>query len=74
MNSSAAEAHERLMMNPEFWRLYFPLLCDEAKVREFATITGLSEERIRTAREEYFGRYVAAEIAPHYHNGNDTVN
>ena len=36
MNSSAADAHERLMSNPEFWKMFLPLFFDEDKIREFA--------------------------------------
>jgi hypothetical protein len=74
MNSSAADAHERLMSNPEFWRMCLPLFCDEANVREFSEITGLPEKRIRAARNEYFDQYVAKNIAPHFHRNNGTMN
>jgi hypothetical protein len=73
MNSSAADAHERLMSNPEFWKMFLPLFFDEEKIREFATITGLSEERIRGARDKYLDRYVA-KIRPYYHPGTGAIN
>jgi hypothetical protein len=71
MNS--LEAHERLMSNPEFWRMFLPLFYDEETVREFSEITGLSEERIRGARDKYLDRYIS-KIRPHYHHGNKTIN
>ncbi len=71
MNS--VEVHERLMENQEFWDMFLPLFCDEETVREFATITGLSEQRIRAAREKYLDRYVA-KIRPYYIHGNGTIN
>lgn len=33
------------MSNPEFWDMFLPLFFDEEKLREFATITGLTEQR-----------------------------
>lgn len=41
MNS--AEAHERLLVNDEFWRMFLPLFHDEAMVREFSQITQIPE-------------------------------
>ena len=67
MNSS--EQHERLMSNPEFWDMFLPLFFDEEKLREFATITGLTEQRIRAARDEH-----AKNAAPHFHRSNGTIN
>jgi hypothetical protein len=57
------------MLNPEFWRTFLPLFYDEATVREFATITGLSDGRIRRARADNLRK-----ISPHLHEGNDTIN
>jgi hypothetical protein len=51
MNS--AEAHERLLVNDEFWRMFLPLFHDEAMVREFSQITQIPEVRIRAAREKF---------------------
>jgi len=33
--SDSAEAHERLLVNEEFWRMFLPLFYDERKVSEF---------------------------------------
>jgi hypothetical protein len=65
-----AEAHERLMENQEFWEMFFPLFRDEAMVRKFAAISGLSKERIRRARFDYLHK----KFAPHLHEGNGTIN
>jgi len=70
MNSSATEAHERLLVNDEFWDMFLPLFYDEKKIHEFSKITGLSEDRIRTAREAHFAR----RITPHLHRNNGTIN
>ena len=70
MNSSATEAHERLLVNDEFWDMFLPLFYDEKKIHEFSKITGLSEDRIRTARDAYFAR----RFAPHLHRNNGTIN
>ena len=67
------DPHERLISNSEFWDMFLSLFHDEAMVREFAEITGLSEERIRAARDEHFDRYVA-KIRPCYIQGTDTIN
>jgi hypothetical protein len=66
-------AHERLMSNPEFWKIFFPLFRDEAMVREFAAITGLSEQRIKAARQNYL-RQFCLKMSPHIHTGTGTVN
>ena len=68
MNS--AEAHERLLVNDEFWEMFLPLFYDEEKVSEFSQITGLPEQRIKAARDRYF----AQNVTPHLHEGNGTVN
>jgi hypothetical protein len=57
------------MSNPEFWDMFLPLFFDEEKLREFATITGLTEQRIRAARDEH-----ARNVAPHFHRSNGTIN
>ena len=69
-NSSAAEAHERMMLNTEFWDMFLPLFYDEAMVREFAAVTGLPEERIRRARFDYLYK----KFAPRLHEANGTIN
>jgi hypothetical protein len=43
---TAEEAHERLLVNEEFWRMFLPLFYNEKEVSEFSQITGLPEERI----------------------------
>jgi hypothetical protein len=74
MNSSATRAHERLLSNSEFWDMFLPLFYNEKEVSEFSKITGLSEQRIKAARDEHFDRYVAKNVAPHFHRNNGTVN
>ena len=67
---TAAEAHERMMLHTEFWDVFSPLFRDDKVVREFAEITGLSEERIRAARFAYlYKKFTGKEFnslsAPH---------
>lgn len=65
-----AEAHERLLVNDEFWQMLLPVFYDEKNVSEFSKITGLSEQRIKAARDKYFNQHVA----PHLHSNNGTVH
>ena len=73
MNSSDARAHERLLRNPDFWEMFLPLFCDEEKVREFAGIIEISEERIRAARAAYLHQH-HRKMLPYFYRGNGTVN
>ena len=53
MNS--AEAHERLLVNDEFWRMFLPLFHDEARTSGICVICVKIHEplRIRAAREKF---------------------
>lgn len=68
--SENAEAHERLLVNDEFWQMFLPLFYKDETVSEFSQITGLPEQRIKAARDRYFDQHVA----PHLHSNNGTVH
>jgi hypothetical protein len=49
--------------------MFLPLFRDEGKVIEFSEVSGIPADHIRRARADY-----SRKIAPHIHEGNDTIN
>ena len=64
---------EKCLSDPKFWEMFFSLLCNEEKLREFSQVSKIPADHIGAARRKYLGAYLD-KLSAHIHAGNDTIN